>query len=181
MSLKPNKTDTRSDLHKWYQSIWLPFAAATYIIICIFDFIVMPIYVAAHNSKIEQRVFAELEGKDVATFATTIAQTAQATRQWNPLTLIGAGTFHMAFGALLTGGAVTRGLAKKSELEGYYKYGSAGYEEYDDYDDPYAKKPYKENSYGRGQQPENKNKNKREGDDNSGPMPKTTDLDEDII
>lgn len=167
---QPSKTES-----KWYQQVWLPFAAGTYIIICIFDFMIMPIYVAAHNSRIEQRVFAELEGKDVATFATTISQTAQATRQWNPLTLLGAGMFHMAFGALLTGGAVTRGLAKKSEMEGYYKYGSAGYE---DFDEPHARRPYRENSYGRGPQYENRYRNGREVEDTgSGPMPKTNDLD----
>jgi len=167
---------TKAEHNKWYQSVWLPFAAATYIIICIFDFMIMPVYVAGHNSRIEQKVFSELEGKDVATFATTMAQTAQATRQWNPLTLLGGGMFHMAFGALLTGGAVTRGLAKKSEMEGYYKYGSAGYEEEDDYD-PYQRPPYKENSYGRGPQYQNRYRNSRVGD-NDGPMPKTEDLDD---
>jgi hypothetical protein len=175
-------TSSVKDNNKWYQSVWLPFAAATYIIICIFDFMIMPVYVAAHNSKIEAKVFAGLEGKDVATFATTISQTSQATRQWNPLTLLGAGMFHMAFGALLTGGAVTRGMAKKSELEGYYKYGAAGYED-DEYDYRYGNRPYKENRYGRGRQPSNRYRNEREGDPppatgSDGPMPKTTDLDE---
>lgn len=157
---------------KWYQQVWLPFAAATYIAICIFDFMVMPVYVAAHNSRIESRVFESLEGKDIATFATTISQTAQATKQWNPLTLLGAGMFHMAFGALLTGGAVTRGLSKKSEIEGYYRYGQAGYE--DESEAPVSKGnlPYKANKSGMN----NGARNAREGEDEySGPMPKTQD------
>lgn len=156
--------------NKWYQNVWLPFAAGTYIIICIFDFMVMPVYVAAHNSKIEARVFDELQGKDVATFATAIAQTAQATKQWNPLTLMGAGMFHLAFGALLTGGAVTRGMTKKSEVEGYYRYGSAGYEpEDEDYPAYGENRPYKPNRPG----VYNGNRNAREGEPD-GPMPKTT-------
>jgi hypothetical protein len=137
---------------------------------------VMPVYVAAHNSRIEARVFASLEGKDVATFATTISQTAQATKQWNPLTLLGGGMFHMAFGALLTGGAVTRGMAKKSEMEGYYKYGSAGYED-NGYESDYTNRPYKENRYGPGRINENRYKNAREGEDD-GPMPRTDKLDD---
>jgi len=160
---------------KWYQTVWLPFAAGTYIIICIFDFMIMPVYVAAHNSKIESRVFASLDGKDVATFAATIQQTAQATKQWNPLTLLGAGMFHMAFGALLTGGAVTRGLARKSEVEGYYRYGAAGYEDSDyDYEQSHGENaPYRPNRPGM----YNRYRNAREGSENhgsEGPMPKTT-------
>lgn len=162
--------------NKWYQQVWLPFAAGTYIIICIFDFMVMPVYVAAHNSKIEARVFESLEGKDIATFATTLSQTAQATKQWNPLTLLGAGMFHLAFGALLTGGAVTRGFAKKSEIEGYYKYGSAGYEEEEYYYG--GNRPYYLNRPGR----YNGNRNERSSNDSTAtdrPMPKTTNLDTD--
>lgn len=130
--------------NKWYSSVWLPFAAATYIIICIFDFIIMPVYVTAHNSRIENAVFRSLESKDAITFADTIAKTNQAARQWNPLTLLGAGMFHLAFGALLTGGAVTRGFAKKSEIEGYYRYGnSSSYE--DDYQEPRRyERPYRQ-------------------------------------
>lgn len=116
--------------NKWYQSVWLPFAAGTYIVICIFDFIVMPVYVTAHNSRIENAVLRTLESKDAAAFADGLIRANQAQRQWNPLTLLGAGMFHLAFGALLTGGAVTRGFAKKSEIEGYYRY---GYGTYDDY------------------------------------------------
>jgi len=168
---------------KWYQSVWLPFAAGTYIVICIFDFMIMPVYVAAHNSRIEARVFESLEGKDISTFATSIAQTAQATKQWNPLTLMGAGMFHLAFGALLTGGAVTRGMTKRSEVEGYYKYGSAGYEQDEGYgygrdESSYGgNAPYKPNRPGA----YNRYRNSREGEpdkDADKPMPKTTDLDD---
>lgn len=107
--------------NKWYQKTWLPFAAFAYIVICIFDFIIMPVYVTAHNSRIENAVFKTLEGKDTLVFADAMIKANQAARQWNPITLLGAGMFHLAFGALLTGGAVTRGFAKKSEIEGYWR------------------------------------------------------------
>lgn len=86
----------------------------------------MPVYVTGHNSRIENAVLRTLEGKDAATFADGLIKANQAQRQWNPLTLLGAGMFHLAFGALLTGGAITRGFAKKSEIEGYYKYSAGG-------------------------------------------------------
>ena len=125
---------------KWYQRVWLPFAAATYIIICIFDFMIMPVYVTSHNSRIENAVFAKLDGKDAAEFADGLMKANQAQRQWNPLTLIGGGLFHVAFGALLTGGAVTRGFAKKSEIENY-RYGGY-YERQQDYPSNSGHTPY---------------------------------------
>lgn len=117
--------------NKWYQQVWLPFAAATYIAICIFDFIIMPITVSVHNSRIENAVFVALEKKDIVSFADGLSKANQAQRQWNPLTLLGGGMFHLAFGALLTGGAVTRGFAKKSEIEGYYRSGSRSTDYYE--------------------------------------------------
>lgn len=122
--------------NKWYQSVWLPFAAATYIVICIFDFIIMPVYVTAHNSRIENLVFITLDRKDAAEFADGLIKANQSQRQWNPLTLLGAGMFHLSFGALLTGGAITRGMAKRSEVEGYYRYGDRYPPEQEEYRTP---------------------------------------------
>jgi len=107
-------------LTKWYQDIWMPTAAAVYLVICLFDFVGMPILTAIHNSHIETLVISKLDEKDTSTYADDITKANQANRQWNPLTLLGGGMFHLAFGAILSGGAVTRGLAKKSEVEGYY-------------------------------------------------------------
>jgi len=157
----------------WYQKTWLPFAAAAYILICLFDFMIMPVYVAAHNSRVESRVFALLEGKDAASFADGLVKSNQATRQWNPLTLLGGGMFHLAFGALLTGGAVTRGIAKKSEVEGYYRSGTGYYEEEDASAYRQGRPRYEYGSGYRNQQrlPISTATDK--------PMPKTTSLDDD--
>lgn len=171
MATKRNTSDS-----KWYQAVWLPFAAATYIIICIFDFMIMPVYVAAHNSRVETMVFKTLEAKDAAEFADTLAKTNQAQRQWNPLTLMGAGMFHLAFGALLTGGAVTRGFAKKSEIEGYYRYGERpGYD--DEYEDPYNQ-GYRQSPYGGSYNRRNNYAPRTTG--SAGPQPKTTGVDDQV-
>lgn len=153
--------------NKWYQKMWLPFAAITYIVICIFDFMIMPIYVTAHNSRIENVIVKQLQGKDAVTFADMLIKSNQAQRQWNPLTLLGAGMFHLSFGALLTGGAVTRGFAKKSEIEGYYRYG-IGRESETQY---YAGEPV----YEPPPQPRRAVQRFHPEPDSSGPMPKTTD------
>lgn len=164
----------------WYQKTWLPFAAATYIIICIFDFMIMPVYTAAHNSRIENAVFARLEDdKTAATFADGLIKSNQAARQWNPLTLLGGGMFHLAFGALLTGGAVTRGIAKKSEVEGYYRNMAGSY--YDDGSDQQGYGGYggyNRPNYGGGSgyRPQ---RQPIQSTATTTPMPKTTDLDDD--
>lgn len=131
--------------NEWHQKMWLPAAAGVYLIICIFDFIIMPVYVAAHNSRVETIIFQKIDKEAITTISESLIKGNQALKQWNPLTLMGAGMFHLAFGALLTGGAVTRGFAKKSEIEGYYRYGAAGYEAQPqpepEYDDQYASNP----------------------------------------
>ena len=108
-------------LTKWYQELWLPTAAAVYLLICLFDFIVMPVYTAYDNSRLQNTIIAKLNTQEIGNFADGVTKSIASNHQWNPLTLLGGGMFHLAFGSLLTGGAVTRGFAKKSEVEGYYK------------------------------------------------------------
>lgn len=176
--------------NKWYQRMWLPVAAYVYILICVFDFMIMPIYVTAHNSRIENEVFRELNGKDALPLADMIIKANQAQRQWNPLTLLGAGMFHISFGALLTGGAVTRGFAKKSEIEGYYKTQMTGYDpNMNGYNQMSFKPPMyqqmpQQQTFGptqqmpvQNQQPMSKGQFYSDDQENSGPMPKTRNLD----
>ena len=96
--------------------------------------------------------------------------------------------FHLAFGALLTGGAVTRGFAKKSEIESYYRYGMGqpGYPPYNGYGEEYNNSDRYEYEhelrYGNGNRPRGNSRNSDNGrknrDYDSGPMPKTPDLDD---
>jgi hypothetical protein len=106
----------------WYHRIWLPLCSFTYIAICIFDFILMPIQTAVHNAIVEERIITALKAApgSEATFASDYEKSTSTTKQWTPLTLQGGGLFHLAFGALLTAGATTRGLAKREEVKGYY-------------------------------------------------------------
>lgn len=74
----------------WIIKFWRPCCAWCYILINIFDFIIAPMI---------NFYFFKLEG--VAHYI-----------QWSPLTLMGAGTFHIAFGAILGVTAWSRGTEK---------------------------------------------------------------------
>jgi len=77
----------------WINKKWRPMMAVMYMIVCIFDFIIFPIMFT------------------VVRFWETQAAN-DAFRQWHPLTLIGAGLFHMAMGAVLGITAWSRGQEK---------------------------------------------------------------------
>ena len=63
----------------WFNTTWRPAMAWMYMAVCIFDFILFPIFWSIIQ----------------------VAHNGNVTSQWNPLTLIGAGLFHMAMGAVL--------------------------------------------------------------------------------
>lgn len=77
----------------WMKEKWRPAMGWMYMTVCIFDFIVFPILWAIVQ-------FWEVNA------------TSEAFRQWDPLTLQGAGLFHMAMGAVLGVAAWTRGQEK---------------------------------------------------------------------
>jgi hypothetical protein len=77
----------------WMNTKWRPAMGWMYMVVCIFDFILFPILWA------------------VVQFWETSAAN-DAFRQWQPLTLQGAGLFHMAMGAVLGIAAYSRGKEK---------------------------------------------------------------------
>ena len=77
----------------WLQKKWRPMMAMMYMTVCFFDFVVFPIMFT------------------VVQFWETQAAN-DAFRQWQPLTLVGAGLFHMAMGAVLGVAAWSRGQEK---------------------------------------------------------------------
>jgi hypothetical protein len=77
----------------WMQKKWRPMMAMMYMTVCAFDFIVFPVMFT------------------IVQFWETQAAN-DAFRQWNPLTLQGAGLFHMAMGAVLGITAWSRGQEK---------------------------------------------------------------------
>lgn len=98
----------------WYKKVWRPASAFIYLTICMVDFAIMPLYMEYSNSN-----------QDVVAIINELPEPAQekATsilfekRSWEPVTLQGGAFFHIAFGALLTGAAVTRGREKEKRVE----------------------------------------------------------------
>jgi hypothetical protein len=74
----------------WTNRKWRPYMAWMYMIVCILDFTVFPILWSILQAYYD----------------------GQVTSQWDPLTLKGAGLFHMAMGAVLGVAAWSRGQEK---------------------------------------------------------------------
>tara|TARA_Y100000389_G_C17002562_1_gene290216 strand:+ start:105 stop:416 length:312 start_codon:yes stop_codon:yes gene_type:complete len=85
---------------------WKSLMAIIYAIICIFDFIVVPSYMGmVQKSQVDMLDLTELVTLDPAV---QIQLLKSLVVQHEPFTLRGAGMFHLAFGALLTGSAISK-------------------------------------------------------------------------
>jgi hypothetical protein len=73
----------------WIRTRWRPLMAWLYMVTCAFDFILFPI-----------------------TWSILQATTGQIVTQWSPITLQGAGLYHLAMGAVLGVVAWSRGQEK---------------------------------------------------------------------
>lgn len=101
---------------KWFMR-WRHFAAYIYLIICIFDFIVMPIVYESNNRMLPVealRIAQEFQDAGSQELVFTALMTKRA---WDPITLLGAGTFHIAFGAILGAAAWTRGREREARTK----------------------------------------------------------------
>lgn len=83
----------------WMTKKWRPLMAMMYMTVCAFDFIIFPVMFTIVQ-------FWESQAAN------------DAFRQWNPLTLQGAGLFHMAMGAVLGVTAWSRGQEKLAGVTG---------------------------------------------------------------
>lgn len=83
---------------------WKSVMATVYAIICLFDFIIVPSWIGIMRKDLDRNIF----------LANNLSQQVQIElikanfNQHDPFTLRGGGMFHLAFGALLTGSALSR-------------------------------------------------------------------------
>jgi len=90
---------------------WRSMAGYVYIIICLFDFLVMPVIIQADNQHTKNVIVKLIDAEDYdVALKLTDKVNADA---WEPVTLYGGGLFHISFGAILTGAAVTRGFERR--------------------------------------------------------------------
>lgn len=90
---------------------WKGSCAVVYLTICIFDFLIMPIMLTEYSESLDySNIYLELGKLEHAQAQVALIQKIDYQVQtWSPLTLQGAGMFHIAFGAILTGAAMARG------------------------------------------------------------------------
>ena len=79
MAEQCEKSESAKKQEDWMNSKWRPMMGWMYMVVCICDFVLFPIFWSLLH---------------------TVLHTGQYT-QWNPLTLQGAGLFHIAMGAIL--------------------------------------------------------------------------------
>ena len=90
------KESTSAPSNDWISAKWRPMMGWMYMVVCIFDFIIFPIMWTAIQAYDKQGVVGT---------------------EWEPLTLKGAGLFHMAMGAVLGVAAWSRGKEKITAME----------------------------------------------------------------
>lgn len=85
---------------------WKSTMAVVYAIICIFDFIIVPSWVGLSRHDI----VAQLDSAAILALdpVVQVRILESLSRQHMPFTLQGGGLFHIAYGALLTGSAITK-------------------------------------------------------------------------
>jgi hypothetical protein len=93
MKKEITKKETLKKEEDWMQKKWRPMMALMYMCVCAFDFIIFPIMFTIVQ-------FWETQSAN------------DAFRQWQPITLLGGGLFHLAMGAVLGVSAWSRGQEK---------------------------------------------------------------------
>ena len=111
------KVDIDPNNEHWMKAYWRPAMAFTYMFICIFDFFIMPAYVA--NSRVKPVDAVELArkmpDKDQIMALTVLTKESF----WDPLTLKENGFFHISMMAILGVAAWTRGKEKEEIIKTY--------------------------------------------------------------
>lgn len=101
MAVEPSQIKETAN---WMASHWKAGLAFIYSLIVIFDFIIVPVWIGLHRLDLLVLLDAVKDMSPEAQASTL----ALAYRQHVPYTLQGAGLIHIAFGALLTGSAITK-------------------------------------------------------------------------
>lgn len=90
---------------------WRVLAAYVYLLICIFDFVAMPVITQVIASKNKETIVELVKEQDSKVIVEGLDKISA--QQWEPITVKGGGMFHISFGAILTGAAVTKGFERR--------------------------------------------------------------------
>jgi len=95
---------------------WKSMLATVYALICVFDFLVVPSW-RGITDLFDEDVYNNVEKLSQLDPSIQIAVIQAENYQHEPFTLKGGGLFHLSFGALLTGSAITGNKKRKEEDE----------------------------------------------------------------
>jgi len=147
-----NKTPPQKhDDDSWIGILWKPAAAVVYLLICIFDFVIVPTYLGLWAPKLHDIIFAIKDLPPDAQAAVLNLKLAA----WEPLTLKGGGLFHVAFGAILGATVWSRGQERINEIKqgwGHNDYSQHDQSQYSQQYQPPQYPQYQQNQYDQSQQ-----------------------------
>jgi len=99
---------------KWFVKYWRPAAAWVYLVICIFDFMIMPVYHIRSQSTLDH-IWVQAMKLRPEDQLQAILQLNKRT-SWEPITLQEGSFFHISFGAILGVAAWTRGRVQEANV-----------------------------------------------------------------
>lgn len=91
---------------------WRSFAGYVYLTICVFDFIIMPVVLQVNKQETHE-ILLEIVEEHGIDKGLAVMDRMNRNNNWTPITLVGGGLFHISFGAILTGVAVTHGTSRR--------------------------------------------------------------------
>jgi hypothetical protein len=123
MTDEPQKSRSARKQEDWMNRKWRPAMAWLYLVVCTADFIVFPIIWAIFKA------YVGTKGADI--------------EAWQPLTLQGAGLFHLAMGAVLGIAAWSRGKEKIVGAQYHREYDDSYYNDFG-YRNKFGRRPRQE-------------------------------------
>ena len=104
-----SEKQSQAQSEHWLQSKWRPMMAWQYMVVCLFDFIVGPIMWAFVQAITYKSGVPASSGQP--------AVAASVITQWQPLTLQGAGFYHITMATILGISAWSRGQEKMKSMD----------------------------------------------------------------
>jgi hypothetical protein len=138
---RPKKTFAQKHNIQWDWH-WRSVAACIYLLICLCDFVVMPVYCEfVYNKRDDTQIVKLAETMPDSTSKVETLKVLKSERRWTPLT---NDTFHLAFGAILGVSALPMNRRRRYEQDdeddydyhgngGGYDHGGYGRDDYRDY------------------------------------------------
>lgn len=102
----------------WIATNWRPLCGVVYLLICFTDFCALPIYHTVIQARYTpDRIYDIVKNMEGAGQIEAM-RALREQQSWKPVTLEGAGLFHVAFGAILGVAAWTRGTERIERTRG---------------------------------------------------------------